>query len=141
MSRNNFFKLFCTALVYIYEKEQKERVVQGIHDYLYQFFELSSIYYEVKSEDKLPPSLKNINRSCIKVPGNTTAEELEACFIASPNQEYIQLDGYFNGILSTNSVIYGAKNLRIYFKGGHGDGILLAKGRRTGKKKKNKLEI
>ncbi|KAF1750048.1 hypothetical protein GCK72_016593 [Caenorhabditis remanei] len=110
---------------YLYDKEQKHLVVHGIHDYLYAFFG-SSIDYEVESVgNELPPSLKNINRTCINVPKNTTAEELEACFTASPNQEYIEIDGHFNGILSTNSVIYGAKHLRVYFKGNHGDEILL----------------
>ncbi|EFP08904.1 hypothetical protein CRE_18061 [Caenorhabditis remanei] len=99
--------------------------VHGIHDYLYQFFGSSSIDYEIKTENELPPSLKNINKSCIKVPENTTAEELEACFTASPNQDYIEIDGHFNGILSTNSVIYGAKHLRVIFRGDHGDEILL----------------
>ncbi|KAF1768757.1 hypothetical protein GCK72_000570 [Caenorhabditis remanei] len=108
---------------YLYDRKQKQLVAQGIHDFLYEFFR-SSIDYEVKSEHKLPPSLKNINRTCIKVPKNTTAEELETCFTASPNQEYIEIDGHFNGILSTNSVIYGAEHLRIYFKGDHGDEIL-----------------
>ncbi|EFP04668.1 hypothetical protein CRE_31321 [Caenorhabditis remanei] len=110
---------------YIYDKEQKHLVVHGIHDYLYQFLGSSSIDYEIKTENELPPSLKNINRTSIKVPENTTAEKLEACFTASSNQEYIQVDGDFNGILSTNSVIYGAKHLRVILKGDHGDEILL----------------
>ena len=50
---------------------------------------------------------------------------LEACFVASPNKEYIEINRHFNGILSTNSVIYGAKHLRVFFRGDHGDEILL----------------
>ncbi|KAF1750049.1 hypothetical protein GCK72_016594 [Caenorhabditis remanei] len=110
---------------YIYDKDQKHLVVHGIHDYLYQFFGSSSIDYEIKTENELPPSLKNIHKTSIKVPENTTAEELEACFAASPNQEYIEIDGNFDGNLSANSVIYGAKHLRVFFEGDHGDEILL----------------
>ncbi|EFP08876.1 hypothetical protein CRE_18006 [Caenorhabditis remanei] len=110
---------------FIYDKEQKQLVVQGIHDFLFEFFG-SSIDYEVEStEHELPPSLKNINRTCIKVPVNTTAEELEACFTASPNQEYVEIDGYFDGNLCPNSAILGAQHLRVHFKGNHGDEILL----------------
>ena len=109
---------------YTYNTEEKQRVVQGIHDYLYQFFG-SSIDYEVESmETHLPPSLKNINSSRIKVPENTTAEELEECFTASPNQEFIQLNGYFNGNLCPNSAILGAEHLTVN-SGGYGDQILL----------------
>ncbi|KAF1750051.1 hypothetical protein GCK72_016596 [Caenorhabditis remanei] len=110
---------------YIYDKEQKQLVVQRIHDYLYQFLGSSSIDSKVEStEHKLPPSLKNINSTSIKVPENTTAEELEACFTASPNQDYIEIDGHFYGSLCPKSAILGAYNLSICFKGGHGDEIL-----------------
>ncbi|EFP08927.1 hypothetical protein CRE_18083 [Caenorhabditis remanei] len=110
---------------YTYNTEEKQRVVQGIHDYLYQFFG-SSIDYEVESmETHLPPSLKNINSSRIKVPQNTTAEQLEACFTASPNQEYIEIGGHFTGNLCPNSVILGTEYLRIYCSAMHGDDILL----------------
>ncbi|KAF1750065.1 hypothetical protein GCK72_016611 [Caenorhabditis remanei] len=111
--------------IYLYNRKQKHLVVQGIHDYLYAFFGSSSIDYEVKSEHGLPPSLKNIKRTCINVPKNTTAEELEACFTASPNQENIQLDGDFDGNLCPNSAILGAEHLRIISNKGHGDEILL----------------
>ncbi|EFP11353.1 hypothetical protein CRE_30744 [Caenorhabditis remanei] len=40
---------------YIYDKEQTQIVVQGIHDYLYQFFG-SSIDYEVESIEDQPPA-------------------------------------------------------------------------------------
>ncbi|EFP08868.1 hypothetical protein CRE_18058 [Caenorhabditis remanei] len=112
--------------IYLYNRKQKHLVVQGIHDYLYEFFGSSSIDYEVEStENELPPSLKNIKRTCINVPENTTAEELEACFAASPNQEYIQLDGDFNGNLCPNSAILGAEHLTVISNKGHGDEILL----------------
>ncbi|KAF1750068.1 hypothetical protein GCK72_016614 [Caenorhabditis remanei] len=112
--------------IYLYNRKQKQLVVQGIHDYLYQFFGSSSINYEVDSTGhELPQSLKNINRTCVRVPKNTTAEELEACFTASPNQEFIQLDGDFNGNLCPNSAILGAEHLRVISNEGHGDEILL----------------
>ncbi|KAF1750069.1 hypothetical protein GCK72_016615 [Caenorhabditis remanei] len=109
----------------MFMRKQKQLVVHGIHDYLYAFFGSSSIDYEVKSKHGLPPSLKNIKRTCIEVPGNTTAEKLEACFVTSPNQEYIQLNGDFNGSLCSNSAILGAEHLRICVNEGHGDEILL----------------
>ena len=110
---------------YIYDKEQKQLVVQRIHDYLYQFLGSSSVDSKVEStEHKLPPSLKNINSTSIKVPENTTAEQLEACFTASPNQDYVEIDGHFYGSLCPKSAILGAYNLSICFKGGHGDEIL-----------------
>ncbi|KAF1750067.1 hypothetical protein GCK72_016613 [Caenorhabditis remanei] len=111
---------------YLFNREQKQLVVQGIHDYLHQFLGSSTINYVVDTTGhELPQNLKNIKRTCIKVSENTTAEELEACFAASPNQEYIQIDGHFNGNLCPNSAILGAEHLRIISNKGHGDEILL----------------
>ncbi|EFP08867.1 hypothetical protein CRE_18008 [Caenorhabditis remanei] len=108
---------------YEYESSQEQTTVaKAVHSYLYQFFGSHAVY-QVFSCIR-PPSLEKIDRTHIRVPENTTAEELEACFTASPNQEFIQLNGYFNGNLCPNSAILGAEHLTVN-SGGYGDEILL----------------
>ncbi|EFP07538.1 hypothetical protein CRE_26562 [Caenorhabditis remanei] len=101
------------CFTYNYRTEQKNIIIEGVHAYLLQFFE-SSVQYRVESDSsKLPPSLKHIHSSVYELPKNTTAEELEECFVSSPNQEYVSIYLDFACKISPKSIIYGIENLHV----------------------------
>ncbi|EFO97038.1 hypothetical protein CRE_07186 [Caenorhabditis remanei] len=97
--------------------ERKHLIIEGVHTYLYELFGLS-VEYEIESDlEKLPPSLKYINRSAIQLPKNTTGEELELCFAASPNQEYVSITDSDDFELESNSILYGVQHLHMDMNG------------------------
>ncbi|EFP11344.1 hypothetical protein CRE_30993 [Caenorhabditis remanei] len=113
------------ATTYLYDRNQKEAVIQGVHDYVYRFFG-SPIDYQIRStNNELPPILKGVSRSEIKISDELTTEELESYFTDYPAQEYIKVEGNLNGRLSHNSVIYDMNYLEIDTCGNYGDDILL----------------
>ncbi|KAF1751101.1 hypothetical protein GCK72_017655 [Caenorhabditis remanei] len=113
--------------VYLYRKKQKEAVIQGIHEYLCQFFG-SSINYTILSEKKskeLPPTLKGVSSSDIWIPDGKTQEELESYFNDYPIQEYLKLSGKLNSRFIQNSVVYRSEYLKIDNCGNYGEEMLL----------------
>ncbi|KAF1751099.1 hypothetical protein GCK72_017652 [Caenorhabditis remanei] len=109
--------------VYLYRK-QKEAVIQGVHEYLFQFFG-SSINYTIFSQKttELPPILKHVSGSDIWVPDDKTEEELESYFTDYPIQKYLKLSGKLNSRFIPNSVVYRNEYLKID-SGNYGDEML-----------------
>ena len=109
----------------MYRKKQKEVAIQGVHEYLCQFFG-SSINYTIFSQKttELPPILKHVSGSDIWIPDGKTQEELESYFNDYPIQKYLKLSGKLNSRLIPNSVVYRNEYLKIDSEN-YGDEILL----------------
>ncbi|KAF1751102.1 hypothetical protein GCK72_017656 [Caenorhabditis remanei] len=111
--------------VYLYRKKQKEAVIQGVHEYLCQFFG-SSINYTIlsKKTTELPPILKGVSGSDFWIPDETTQEELESYFNDYPIQKRLKLHGKLNRRLIPNSVVYRNEYLELDCCGNYGEEML-----------------
>ncbi|EFP05988.1 hypothetical protein CRE_04904 [Caenorhabditis remanei] len=104
----------CWYSKYLYDKKKKEVIVQGVHNYLYQFFGPSIRYQVVSDCDELPPKLENIQLSHIALTKlKTKQKKVEDYFKASPYQEYMRIHENMNGMISQKSVVYLTKHLEI----------------------------